>query len=132
MFDLSKSEMEIMSVLWAADKPLSRAEILERSTQKSWKESSIHILLNSMLKKQAITVNGFTKTGSHYGRTFVPTMTEAQYASAQIQQMQSYKKSKKNMVMNVFSALLDEAELNEDTIQELERLLEEKKTRKKK
>lgn len=32
---LSKSEQEIMDVLWAEGRPLSRAEILELSTEKS-------------------------------------------------------------------------------------------------
>ena len=51
---LTKSELEIMEVLWAADEPLCRADIIARSQDKTWKDSSVHILLNSMLKKEAI------------------------------------------------------------------------------
>ena len=87
---LSKSEQEIMDVLWAEGRPLSRAEILELSTEKSWKPSSIHILLNSLLDKQAIVVDGFSKTGSHYGRTFAPAFAEGEGMATQIKQMVSY------------------------------------------
>ena len=36
--ELTKSEMQIMDVLWASDVPLSRSDLLERSEQKSWKD----------------------------------------------------------------------------------------------
>ena len=42
--ELTKSEMEIMDVLWASDVPLSRADLLARSEEKTWKDSSVHIL----------------------------------------------------------------------------------------
>ena len=54
--ELTKSEMEIMDVLWDADKPMSRADLLEQSDEKSWKDSSVHILLNGLLQKGAIRV----------------------------------------------------------------------------
>ena len=47
MMRLTKSELEIMEVLWAADEPLCRADIIARSQDKTWKDSSVHILLNS-------------------------------------------------------------------------------------
>lgn len=127
MQTLSRSEMEIMSALWASGKPLSRTEIIEASPQKTWKASSIHILLNSLLEKQMIFVDGFTKTGSHYGRTFAPAITEAQCVAMQIQRMDSFQKGQAEAVKNVVSALLDEAELGDETLLELEKLLREKR-----
>ncbi len=69
-FSLTKNEQEIMDLLWSQDKALSRSEIIELSTERSWKKSSIHILLNSLLEKGAIKVEGFVKTGKNYGRTY--------------------------------------------------------------
>ena len=51
---LTKNELEIMDVLWENERPLSRGELMDLSNDKSWKNSSVHILLNSMLKKGAI------------------------------------------------------------------------------
>lgn len=48
---LTKNELEIMDVLWENERPLSRGELMDLSNDKSWKNSSVHILLNSMLKK---------------------------------------------------------------------------------
>ena len=42
--ELTKSELEIMNVLWDAGRPLTRGEILELSVDKKWKDNSIHIL----------------------------------------------------------------------------------------
>lgn len=77
--ELTKSEMEIMDVLWEDGGALSRADFLERSAQKSWKDSSVHILLNGLLKKGAIREAGFVKRSKTYGRTFLPTMTREEY-----------------------------------------------------
>ena len=80
--ELTRSELEIMDVLWEAGEPLSRSDLLERSLEKSWKDSSIHILLNGMLQKQMIREAGFVKRSKTYGRTFEATMSrEAYYAS---------------------------------------------------
>lgn len=77
--ELTKSEMEIMDVLWEADKPLPRADLLSRSEEKTWKDSSVHILLNSLLQKKAITEAGLVRRSKTYGRVFAPTMTREEY-----------------------------------------------------
>ena len=82
--ELTKSEMEIMDVLWLAEKPMSRSDILESSPDKSWKDSSVHILLNGLLKKGIIQESGFVKRSKTYGRTFTPTMTREEYFAESI------------------------------------------------
>ena len=127
---LTKSELEILTVLWSSDRPLSRAEILDRSPKRSWKESSIHLLLNHLIEKRMIRVNGFAKSGSHYGRTYSPLLSEAEYLAAQIQQIESFQADQAGTVTQLFSALLDDSELTDETYQELERLLQEKRAQK--
>lgn len=77
--ELTKSEMEIMDVLWGADKPLSRADLLSQSEEKTWKDSSVHILLNGLLQKGAIAEAGLVRRSKTYGRVFTPTMTREEY-----------------------------------------------------
>lgn len=77
--ELTKSEMEIMDVLWGSDKPLSRADLLAQSEEKSWKDSSVHILLNGLLNKGAIQEAGLVKRSKTYGRVFAPMMTREEY-----------------------------------------------------
>ena len=76
---LTKNELEIMDVLWKEGRPLSRGEILSLSGEKSWMDSSVHILLNSMLKKGAIREEGFMKCGKTCGRTYGAALSCAQY-----------------------------------------------------
>ena len=47
-FSLTKNEKEIMEIFWKEDKAMYRSEIIELSVNRSWKKSSIHILLNSL------------------------------------------------------------------------------------
>ena len=49
--ELTKSELEIMNVIWDAKRPLTRGEILDLSVDKKWKDNSIHILLNRLLER---------------------------------------------------------------------------------
>ncbi len=77
--ELTKSELEIMDVLWEESVPLSRADLLSRGEEKTWKDSSVHILLNGLLQKGAIREEGFVKRSKTYGRTFAPTLTREQY-----------------------------------------------------
>lgn len=127
---LSKSEQEIMDVLWAEGRPLSRAQILELSTEKTWKASSIHILLNSLLDKKAIVVAGFSKTGSHYGRTFAPAFEEGEGMAMQIKQMASYQKRPGKTVSTIFSSLMEDKALTNEEIDELEEILRKSKSKK--
>ena len=76
---LTKNELEIMDVLWREDRPLARGEILSLSGEKSWMDSSVHILLNSMLKKGAIREAGFVKCGKTCGRVYEAGLSCEEY-----------------------------------------------------
>ena len=77
--ELTKSEMEIMDVFWASENPLSRSDLLESSAEKTWKDSSVHILLNGLLKKGLIHEAGLVKRRKTYGRLFAPSLTREEY-----------------------------------------------------
>ena len=73
---LTNNELEIMELMWKMKRPLSRTEIIDLSPDRSWSASSIHILLNKLLEKEAIEVSGFVKTNKNYGRTYSPLITQ--------------------------------------------------------
>ena len=76
---LTKNEIEIMDVLWRENRALSRGEILSLSVDKTWMDSSVHILLNSMLKKGAIREAGFVKCGKTCGRVYEAAFSCEEY-----------------------------------------------------
>ena len=77
--ELTKSEMEIMDVFWNSKLPLSRSDLLGHGEEKSWKDSSVHILLNGLLQKGALSEVGFVRRNKTYGRTFLPTLSREEY-----------------------------------------------------
>ena len=76
---LTNNEIEIMDVLWRENRPLARGEILNLSENKTWMDSSIHILLNSLLKKGAIREAGFIKCGKTCGRVYEAALSCEEY-----------------------------------------------------
>lgn len=119
--ELTRSEMEIMDVLWEAGEPLSRSDLLARSTEKSWKDSSVHILLNGMLQKNMIREAGFVKRSKTYGRTFAPTMTREEYFAAMI-----FSYRHKPQILGLITALLQREDITQDEMAQIKTLVNEK------
>lgn len=120
--ELTKSEMEIMDVLWEDGGALSRADLLEHSAEKSWKDSSVHILLNGLLAKGAIREAGFVKRSKTYGRTFLPTMTREEYFAMTI-----YSHRYQPQLQGLVKALLQRQEVDADMLDALQALIRERR-----
>lgn len=120
--ELTKSEMQIMDVLWASDVALSRADLLERSEEKSWKDSSVHILLNGLLQKGAIREVGFVKRSKTYGRTFAPTLTREEYFAMTI-----FSHKHKPQIVGLVRALLRREDITGEQLDQIETLIREKR-----
>ena len=120
--ELTRSEMEIMDVLWCDGGALSRADFLERSEEKTWKDSSVHILLNGLLNKGAIREAGFVRHNKTYGRTFLPTMSREEYFAATI-----FSHRCKPDILGLVKALLDRPEVTKQTLTALEAQIKAKK-----
>ena len=115
--ELTRSEMEIMDVFWAAEQPLSRSDLLENNQDKTWKDSSVHILLNGMLQKGVIREAGFVKRSKTYGRTFEPTLTREEYYAATM-----FSRKYKPSVVGVIEALLRQQELSQEEKEQIKQL----------
>ena len=120
--ELTRSEMEIMDVLWESDKPLSRADLLARSEEKTWKDSSVHILLNGLLAKGAIREAGLVKRSKTYGRTFAPTLTREEYFATTI-----FSHRHKPEILGLFKALLQRPEVDDACLDALLESINEKR-----
>lgn len=119
---LTKSELEVMETLWQAGRPLARYEILEESVDPSWSPSTIHILLNGLLKKEAIREAGFIKRSKTYGRLYAANVTREEFYSETLLRGRGVQ-----AIPAFFSMLLKSDELTMDTVDEMERMLQERK-----
>lgn len=120
--ELTKSEMEIMDVLWETGAPMSRADLLARSEEKTWKDSSVHILLNGLLQKNAIREAGVVKRSKTYGRVFVPTLTREEYFAATI-----FSHRHKPEIVGLFDALLRRPEITGEQLNQISEMVEARK-----
>lgn len=76
--NLTKSEMEVMNILWEADRPLTSAEI--RESKSKWARSStVFMLINGLLEKNAIEVVGQVRAAKVMTRLFSPVISKEDY-----------------------------------------------------
>jgi len=118
----TNNEIEVMKVLLKAECPLTCVDIIANSVNKTWKDRSIHLLINSLLEKNAIEEIGFVRTGRTYGRTFAVTNFGRE----------AYLKEAVNFVdktdtIEFMAALFDKKEIDLETIQNLEELIKKRK-----
>lgn len=119
--ELTKSEMQIMDVLWEANTPMSRSDLLAQSKDKSWKDSSVHILLNGLLEKGAIREAGFVKRSKTYGRTFAPTLTREEYFATTI-----FSHRHKPQIVGLVAALLAREDITPEQLAQIQLLVQER------
>ncbi|SCH60728.1 copper transport repressor%2C CopY/TcrY family [uncultured Eubacterium sp.] len=115
---LTKSEFAVMEVLWNEGEELTSAEIIQKSKEREWKDSSI----NSLLRKKVVTVAGFKKTTKNYARTFVPVETREQFLVGQIIDDKTTTEDKKG----IYSYIIGK-ESDPELINYIEELLKERK-----
>lgn len=73
---LTKSEKQIMNLLWSVDRPLSCSEIVEMSDDKTWKDSYVHSLIKSLMKKGVVEIESFELISRSYARKFSPKLSK--------------------------------------------------------
>ena len=88
---LTKSEEEIMNLLWEVGEPLASSEIVSKSVNRTWRKSYINLLINSLLNKQMIEVVGVKQMTKNYARTFQPTMSKYAYSVKRIPPQKGFK-----------------------------------------
>jgi len=123
---LSTNELAILRVLWSADMPLSRPEILNRLPNNNWNPNSIHAVLNNLIKKGYLQVGGITRCGQSYGRTYRAAKTQGEYvADLALQAVRDV--PEEDCVLDVMSAMVKHKNVSEKTIAMLEQMLAQRR-----
>lgn len=111
---LTKSEEQIVELLWNSEEPLTSSEIIRNSVDKTWKDSYVHLLINSLMEKGIIEVAGFKKATKNYARTFKPTISREEYLVLKLTRSKNYTKEQMPVFFKAFiSKTNDLAFLNE-------------------
>lgn len=122
-FDLTKSEYEVMKILWDNDIPMLKQDILEKSNRYKWNDNYLKKMLTVLYKKGAIESVGVVRVGKVDSRLYVPTMSEDEYNISKypVQSM----KAIASLVGSVYRSSDDDKK--EELVNELEELLKELK-----
>ena len=123
---LSDNELAVLRALWSADAPLSRPEILDRISNNNWNPNSIHMVLNNLIKKGFIKIEGIAKCGQSYGRTYSATKTQSEYAAG-LALSAIPDRNNEESILGVMSAMVRSVNLNSKTIDLLEQMLNEQR-----
>lgn len=122
--NLSDNELAVLRALWSADTPLSRPEILERISNNKWNPNSIHLVLNNLIKKGYIRIEGMARCGQSYGRTYSATKSQGEYAASLALNAIPDSVEEKS-ILDVMSAMVKSTNISEKTIILLQQMLEE-------
>lgn len=117
---LTETELEIMEILWSVGAPMSQGDIIAHAADKPLKENSIKVLLGHLVRKEMIQVVGFVRSGKVYARTFVPVCSREEYFAREAA-------ARVGDLPVLFSALLKQSDISEETLKELENMIEQKK-----
>ncbi len=120
---LTPNERQIMDLIWGSDHPLSRQEILEGTPDRTWNPSSIHLILNSMLSKGVLQI---ANKNVKYARTYEAAITQDEYMIKCVTSV-APGDTVHDRLFNLVTALVNQQSVDEDTITELEKILEDKK-----
>lgn len=114
---LTKSEKQIMDLLWSVDEPLSCTEIVEMSGDKTWKDSYVHSLIKSLMKKDVVEIAAFELISRSYARKFVPKLTKEEFFLREYLQ-----ENPGNSIIKLFTAYANAAD-NADEMNEIEAII---------
>lgn len=120
---LTKSEEEIMNLLWEVGEPLASSEIVSKSVNRTWRKSYINLLINSLLNKQMIEVVGVKQMTKNYARTFQPTMSKYAYSVKRIFFQKGFKEEN---IPDLFAEIIANTE-NPQILEKMQSQLDERK-----
>ncbi len=121
-YGLTNTEMQIMELLWTAEKPLTFREIMDVATtqwKKTWKAQTLNTYLNGLQKMKMIRAEqGVTSPYNEYS----PLCTKEQHIHEWTKEM--LEACYDNSFSRFVSAFIGDGKLSEEDAEELRKLLE--------
>lgn len=116
---ITKKQLEIMKILWSSDKPLIASEILKKND--SLNINTVQACLRALVNKQFIKVADIVYSGTVLTRSYTPLVSREDFLETACQDIIG-----KAKVSSLIASLID-TETNLSELEELEKLIEQKK-----
>ena len=123
---VSNNEYNILLAIWNAGHALTAKEILMSMEDKSFKDRTIHSILNAMLEKELIYVDGQKLSSRIYSRCFNASVSFEEYHADCIMDNEIFRREKARVLPGLLSTLVDK-DVSPETLDRLEALLEDKR-----
>lgn len=120
---LPDAELEIMKLIWHNPVPISTKEVMklvDEQTENKWTQQTLQTLLNRLIAKEYLKKD---KRGKEY--IYTPIAAEKDYIEFESERF--LRKMHGNSVTGLMRALFDSRKISSDDIEELEKILKEKK-----
>ena len=118
MMRLTKSELEIMEVLWAADEPCAVRTSLPLPGQNLERQLCPHPA-EQHAEEKAIQEAGFVRRGKGYGRVFTPAISEEAYFAGNL-----FNRKDSAQLSRLFAGLVNSDGVTPALLDELEGMIQ--------
>ncbi len=126
---LSKRELDVMNVLWEANKPLIASDIPKANANLSI--NTVQAVLKKLLQKDFIKINDIVHSGTVLTRSYLPAITPDEYALKYVKS-EIFPFGKFLSKTQLINTLFDNTENEDGLIEELEKLIQKQKKKKSK
>ena len=124
--DFTVSELNILRLLWESKEALSGAEMLERLPELDLFSTSIYTILDGMVDKGVLKVDGKVRRGKRFARTFVPTFSQEDFTAIQVLKL-TPNVSKRDRIVGLFTALVKHDGVDAEIISDLEEFIQKQR-----
>lgn len=129
---LTDLELVIMRVLWGHDRALTIQEISNFLKDEKLSVQSVTQVMSRLVSKKAVIVSEHVLVSNVYARAFTPAITQQQVLDSEINHLQhSIFGKNKLSTLGLVAALLnnDGGEVSPEDMEELQRIIEQKKNK---
>lgn len=126
-FKLTPNQEQVMETLWRENRPLVRSEIIALTENRHWSESSVHLLINELLEKEAIKVDGEILMGINMARQYSPAISKEEFDMMQMQRHLEELKPSMKTILNLFNEILDRPEVDDGILNQFQSMIDAKR-----
>ncbi len=120
---LTYNEWTILRILWSSDHAMARPEIMQNlPTIRDWQPTAISTLITSMIEKGLLRVDGVTRCGRGYGRTYAATMPQFDFIVKNALAL-TLDIPEGERVIGLITSLLNRNELDPEDLEAVEQLI---------
>ena len=124
--EFTVSELSILKLLWEKNISLTAAEMLEKLPDLNLFSTSIYVIVNGMIDKGLLIVDGKVKRGKRHARTYKPAISQEDFATREALKLTANLPKNKRL-FSLITAMVDHEGIDEETLNAIDEFLQKKR-----